>query len=279
MGLPEELVSTLSGTYWQQAMPGDYAVLGDPIGHSWSPRIHAAAYKACGLDLIYRAIHVPAEEFSEALPSLARLGYKGANITLPLKELAYQWADHRDDECARFGAANTVDLTTGKVTNTDGRGFLEAIGAAGISPPGPVLLLGAGGTAQALATVLADAGYELRIHNRTRSKAADLAVRVGATLLDHPDVAGTKLVVNATSAGLSGEPLDIAWGTPVPGAVVMDVLYGHEPTPLLADAAQAGYQTMDGRHMLVAQAALSFEWWLGIPAPREAMFRALEGTE
>ncbi|MBL8049442.1 MAG: shikimate dehydrogenase [Chthonomonas sp.] len=263
------------GTYWQQAMPGDFAVVGDPIGHSWSPRIHQAAYQALGLNLRYEAIHVPREEFNEAMASLQELGYRGVNVTLPLKLEAYAWAESADAECRKFESANTIELATRRATNTDGQGFLDSLGSLKVPAQGRVLLLGAGGTAQSLARVLTEAGYELAIYNRTASKAESLADKVGAEFLAQPSVAGFDLILNTTSAGLSNDSMDIPWGQPKPGALVYDVIYGDLPSPLLREAALAGFRTVDGRYMLVAQAARSFEWWLQQPAPREAMMQAV----
>lgn len=256
-------------------MPTDFAVVGDPIGHSWSPRIHAAAYAARGLELRYEAIHVPKEEFAEAMESLIELGVKGVNVTLPLKFEAFAWAEFPDEACRQFEAANTLDLVGRRATNTDGQGFLDSLESLGIPQGGRVLLLGAGGTAQALAQVLTDAGFELSIYNRTHTKAEQLAERVGAVTLETPQIANFDLILNTTSAGLSGDSLDIAWGSPRENVLVYDVMYGDDPTPLMREAALAGYRTVDGRHMLVAQAARSFEWWLGTPAPREAMLEAV----
>jgi len=264
------------GTYWRHAMPGDYAVVGDPIGHSRSPAMHSAAYQHLGLKLIYRAIHIPLEEFEEAVESLIELGYKGVNVTLPLKLNAFDWATDIDEDSRGHEALNTLSLRDRRGTNTDAPGFLDTLDDLGIVAPGPVVLLGAGGTSRALTRALRSRGFEVAIYNRTQEKAEELADAVGGvSVLSQPDIAGAHLILNTTSAGLSGSALDIVWGAALPGAIAYDVIYGHEPTPFLRDAALAGLKTVDGRFMLAAQGARSFEWWLGVPAPRDLMLAAI----
>ncbi len=256
-------------------MPADFAVIGDPVGHSWSPKMHTAAYEALGLKLTYEAIHVPLEEFDEAMESLIKLGYNGVNVTLPLKFNAFGWAEVEPESLA-FGAINTVDLRTRVGCNTDAPGFLDTLRQFEIEAPGPVLLLGAGGTSNALARALVGAGFEVRIYNRTPEKAEELADQVGASFTFEPDVRDASLVLNTTSAGISGPALDIAWGAARSDAIAYDVMYGAAPTIFLEDAEKAGFRAVDGRHMLVAQGARSFEWWLGVPAPRDIMLRSIQ---
>ena len=262
------------GTYWRHAMPGDYAVVGDPIGHSRSPMMHTAAYRALGLNLIYRAIHIPMEEFDEAMESLIELGYKGVNVTLPLKLKAFDWAQEIDSESRPHEALNTLSLGDRRGTNTDAPGVLDTLDELGVVAPGPVVLLGAGGTSRSLLRVLRARGYEVSLYNRTHEKAEELADSVGGVrVLDAPEVSGAALILNTTSAGVSGSALDIVWGAASPGALAYDVMYG--ATPFLKDAALAGLRTVDGRHMLVAQGARSFEWWLGMAPPRDVMLNAI----
>lgn len=262
---------------WRNAPPSaEFAVIGDPVAHSWSPRIHRAAFRALGWSYAYEAIRVPEDEFDDALAWLTRLGYRGLNVTLPLKACAARWADAVDEPSAALGALNTLCLPRSRGTNTDGPGFLDVLTALGIQPPGPVLLLGAGGTARTLAVVLARSGYEVRVWNRTRSRAEEMAAQVGlsALILDTPSAAGCGLVVDATSAGLRGEAPPVDWAGVAAGGWALAAAYGEAAAPFLANARQAGLQAVDGRAMLVAQAARSFEWWHGVPAPMEAL-RAL----
>ena len=151
----------MKAEYWRQAEKGDYAVIGDPVGHSLSPRMHMAAYKHLGLDLIYRAIHVPMEELDEALDSLEDLGYRGVNITLPLKERALAACRILEGPCELYGATNTMRLADRAGINTDAPGFIETVKELGIAPGASVLLIGAGATARTLAHALREYGCML----------------------------------------------------------------------------------------------------------------------
>ncbi|MEZ5163634.1 MAG: hypothetical protein R2688_07760 [Fimbriimonadaceae bacterium] len=129
--------------HWSDAPSGDYAVVGDPVSHSLSPRIHAAAYQEHGLHLTYRAIQVRSGELAEAIDVLRGRGYKGLNVTVPLKTEALDWCCRVEPEAERMGAVNTLNLENGEGTNTDAPGFLQTLGNLGISS-GRVLILGAG---------------------------------------------------------------------------------------------------------------------------------------
>jgi shikimate dehydrogenase len=257
--------------HWSQAQPGDFAVVGDPVAHSWSPALHAAAYKELGLELTYRAVQVPLEEFVPAMERLAGIGYRGVNVTLPLKETAASWATPEDP---RLGAVNVVDLGARTARNTDVPAFLASI--AGLRP-GRALVLGAGGSARGLAFGLVDAGWELVGHNRTRARLDALVHQHGLPIrpLDRPDPTGCSLVINATSASLVGLSPEVDWQAAESGALAYDLAYGRGPTPFLVRAAEHGLRTQDGLEMLVRQAALSVEWWLGeapdLGAMREAV--------
>jgi len=264
------------GTYWRHAPDCEYAVLGDPVGHSWSPKMHNAALKHLGRTERYEAIHVPLEELEEALDELQARGVQGVNCTVPLKEEAFRLSKHLDSEAIAYGAVNTLRLSDRAGINTDVPGFFETLRDAGLEPPGPVLMLGAGGTARSLLVGFGQRGWEIRLWTRRRERAEELALSLGVCIdvVDHPDVLDNSLIVNATSAGLSGDALDIAWGQGH-ACLAYDLLYAAEPTPFLRDARMAGLPTLDGRDMLVAQGALSLEWWLGVEAPREVMRAAL----
>ncbi|MBL8086503.1 MAG: shikimate dehydrogenase [Chthonomonas sp.] len=265
------------GVDWRKAPRAQFAVVGDPISHSWSPVMQTAALRSLGRPDDYLPIHIPLDDFAEAIEHLRNLGYYGVNCTVPLKEAAWRWAQIMDPESHAYGAINTLRLPDRAGTNTDAPGFIDTLDELNIPPPGPVLVLGAGGTARALCRALYRAGYAIRIHNRTRSKAERLLdeISVAAEILDHPAVRDHRLILNTTSAGLSGETLDIAWGKPAKGVVAYDVVYRQELTPFLSDAKLAGCRVIDGRAMLVAQGARSLEWWLDVIAPRDVMLRAL----
>jgi shikimate dehydrogenase len=261
---------------WREAPKADFAVIGDPISHSLSPKMHMAAFEDLGLPWTFVAVRVARGEVGEALDSLRGRGYRGVNVTVPHKEEAFAWVERTDEFSKRVEAVNTLDLRERESINTDGAGFMGTLSELGV-PSGRALVLGAGGSARAMATALFLGGYEVAIFNRTELKAKELVKRVSieAEVLATPDPAGACLIVNATSAGFTGRSPDLDWSRAEPGALAYDLSYGAEPTPFLARATEAELRTCDGRLLLVAQGALSFEYWLGIPAPREAMLKAL----
>jgi shikimate dehydrogenase len=260
---------------WREAPPGHFAVLGDPIAHSKSPAMHAAAYRARGLRLDYRAVRVPLDELAPALARLRDLGYRGVNCTVPLKEAAAEWAKGRggweeDDGLAPRVGANTLDLRTSRAASTDEAGFM-----ASLPPdlkPGKALILGAGGSGKALALALRDAGWSLRLWNRTPGRWEDWSqLPAQAEVVSAAESAGCTLVVNATSAGLAGLAPPVKWSG---SGHAVELAYGRV-SPFLAQAEGAGWTGQDGRAMLVEQGALAFEWWLRIPAPRKDMLQAV----
>lgn len=250
----------------------DFAVVGDPIAHSRSPRMHGAAYSALGLDHTYRAVRVEAGRLSEALDRLAEHGCRGVNVTLPLKFEAIKWADHLEDweGCLPLAGANTLRLQDKAAISTDEGGFLASLDHPN---PGRVLILGAGGSAQGIALRLKNEGWDVSVWNRTASKWRDFADDF--RVLNFPDPSGMDLIVNATSASLSGAELPVDWERASPNALAYDLAYRDEPTVFLQSAAQHGLRTQDGRRMLMEQGALALEWWLGIPAPRKDMLTAI----
>jgi len=259
-------------TEWREEIPGDFAVIGDPVSHSKSPAMHAAAYRELGLDLSYRAVRVPVGEVRAALLHLRTLGYRGVNVTVPHKAEALAACEQVEDLARRIGAVNTIRLDGLVGRNTDGPGFLRSLP---VKEPGLAVILGAGGSAAAVAVALADVGWKVEIYNRTRSRAESLAALIGGAVREDAAVAGADLVINATSAGLLGSGLSIDWAGVRPSAHAVDLMYGAEPSPFMREALQNGLTAQDGRGMLMEQGALALEWWLGVPAPREAMLRAI----
>lgn len=260
---------------WQDAEPGSFAVIGDPIAQSLSPIMHNAMYAAAGYDYAYRKYRVPPLEFDEAVEHLARLGYQGLNITVPLKGVAMEWCRRNGTVETDAPTLNALDLVGRRGTNTDVPGFLKTLRS--FCAGNRVLLLGAGGTATALVPALVKAGYDLALWNRTPDKLKPLLdlVAGGALVLSDPVAEGFDVVVNTTSAGLSGEAPPVRWEGSCAGAY--DVAYAADGlTPFLAKAQQSGRPVQDGRPMLVEQGALSFEWWTGQNAFRDVMTEALQ---
>lgn len=266
-----------------------FTVLGDPVGHSLSPRIQNAALEAEGLDGIYVAMRCGVSELSGLVRGIALAG-GGGNVTVPHKAAAARAVDEPTDLVRRTGACNTFWSRGGKVhgDNTDVAGFRGAARSLlGAAPSGArVLLLGAGGAARAaLLALVADGAEGVTVLNRTVRRAEELAAGLGEgrahVASSRDDLAGQAfdLVVNATSLGLSPDdprPVDLDLMQP-PGAV-LDLVYRPEETRLVAEARARGIRAADGGEMLVRQGAEAFERWWSRPAPVEAMMGALKSA-
>jgi len=265
-----------------------YAVFGQPVAHSLSPRIHAMFGAQLGIAVDYRAVEVGHADFARALEEFARDGGVGANITLPLKTDAFALCAVRSARAQRCGSVNTLvrggDAWHGD--STDGIGFLRDLARLGFEARGRrVLLLGAGGAARAVAFALADAGvHELMLVNRTRQRIAELkrALRSDSafgcdlaqvdTLDGHYD-----LLVNATSAGHGGgAALELPPRLLERDALCYDLSYGRAAQSFLAWARETGAKVAnDGLGMLVEQAAESFAIWHGRRPDAGAVLAAL----
>jgi len=277
-------------------------VLGWPVAHSLSPRLHGFWLAELGIDGAYEAIAVEPETFSQTLHDLAASGYAGFNVTLPHKEAALAAVDEADENALRIGAVNTIVSRQGKLigSNTDGYGFMENLRAGlaeteGTFDPaaGPAVVLGAGGAARAVVAALDDAGApEIRIVNRTLSRAeslaSDLARADGAPIgiLDWNRRAaaldGAALVVNTTTLGMQGhDPLVLDLDRLPEDARVTDIVYTPLVTPLLMAARERGNAAVDGLGMLLHQARPGFEAWFGVrPEVSEALRdHVLKGLE
>jgi shikimate dehydrogenase len=249
-------------------------VIGDPVAHSLSPRMQNAAFAARGLDWAYVPLPVPAAELEHALPGLVALGFAGANVTVPHKAAAAQLCNEVDEFAARAGSVNTIVVRDGRLvgSSTDGLAVVEAVA----TPGARVLLLGAGGSAQAVATALLDAGAEsLHVEARRADAAEALLDRLrelfpGRELGSGRDDAWNVLV-NATPVR------DHVLVEPRPGATVVDLTYNGDgcPTALAAAAHALGCRVVDGLEVLLRQGAASFERWTGVPAPVEVMRASL----
>jgi len=256
-------------------MPDLYAVFGNPIAHSRSPAIHAAFAAALGEDLHYEARLAPLGGFAGAVAAFVAEGGRGANVTLPFKEDACRLSSRLSERAARAGAVNTLLFADGEIVgdNTDGAGLVQDIaGNLGLPLAGRrILLLGAGGAARGvIAPLLAERPTSLHIANRSADKAAALARSfadiAALTSGNFAELAGKSfdLVVNATSASLSGDSLPLPPGLFAPGALAYDMMYGKGETPFLRLAREQGAaRSSDGLGMLVEQAAEAFCLWRG----------------
>jgi shikimate dehydrogenase len=269
-------------------------LFGHPVGHSLSPIMHNAAFRHSGLDMTYIARDVRPEELAAAVEELRSPLARGANLTLPHKQAVLPLLDDVEEEAARIGAVNTIVNQDGRLRghNTDFGGFLSALrtlsedGATGAR----CLVLGAGGAARAVvAALVQDGAAQVWVANRTIERAAALSETAsawGTTAVDGLSmgdldgvIAGCEVVVNATSLGLPHSvkdlPLDV--DTLHSGQVLIDLVYGTEPTPLVKAARGKGLKAIDGKEMLVQQAALSYSLWTGMDAPLEVMRGSISG--
>lgn len=253
-------------------------VIGTPIAHSRSPRLHQHWLRRYGIPGYYIPMDVASDDLEAALETLPKLGFVGLNVTIPHKERILALADVVSDRAALIGAANTILFRNdGKVhaDNTDGYGFTESLrqGAPDWSPKsGPAAVIGAGGAARAIVTALIDAGVpEIRISNRTKSRAETLRQEFGVKIKVYDWVQagnmfeGATTVVNTSSLGMQGKPpLRIPLDGIEKTAVVTDLVYAPLETELLAYARSIGCRAVDGLGMLLHQAAPGFERWFGV---------------
>ncbi|QKT03679.1 shikimate dehydrogenase [Ectothiorhodospiraceae bacterium 2226] len=269
--------------------PDEYAVMGNPVAHSQSPRIHALFAQQTGQRVHYSAIHVDLGGFAQAVGNFAANGGKGLNITVPFKGEAFALADELSERAGEARAVNTfVCRRDGYLIgdNTDGVGLVRDLTQNHAAPLAGkrVLLLGAGGAARGvLGPLLAEGPAELHIANRTADRAEVLAEAFAATgRVRGGGYGGLQgaydLIINATSASLGGELPPLPDDALAPGGWCYDMMYGKEPTPFLRWAAAHGAaQALDGVGMLVEQAAESFSIWRKVrpaTAPVIAALRA-----
>lgn len=259
------------------------AVIGDPISHSRSPRLHGHWLQRHGVKGHYIPLHVRAKDLATTLALLPRLGFVGVNVTLPHKEAVLALADQVTPLARRIGSANTLTFRDGgfEADNTDAYGFTWNI--LDHHPgwqPRRVALIGAGGACRAVIAALQDRGAtEIRITNRSPARARALAEEFGLTPIPWADRAamldGCDTLINGTTQGMIGQPpLDLALRALSPSALVTDLIYTPLETPLLAAARARGNPVVDGLGMLLHQAAPGFERWFGLRPQVDADLRA-----
>jgi shikimate dehydrogenase len=257
-------------------------VLGWPVSHSRSPRLHGFWLDRYAIDGAYLPLPVRPERFEAAVRSLADLGFAGANVTIPHKEAAFALCDEVSEVARRAGSVNTLVFRDGRIhgTSTDGFGCLESLRgqAPGWSAAaGPAVILGAGGAVRAVAAALLDAGCpKLTLVNRTAARAEAIARDLGGpvAVATTPPLADAALLINGTSLGMQGEPpLEIDLAPLPPEAVVQDMVYVPLETPLLAAARARGLRVVDGLGMLLHQARPGFEAWFGVAPQVDAELR------
>lgn len=252
-------------------------VLGWPVGHSRSPRLHGYWLEHLRIDGAYVPLPVRPEDFQQVLEVLPLMGFAGANVTVPHKEQALALADVVEPLAKRIGAVNTLVIHgdgTIEGRNTDAFGFIENLrhnAPAWDAQAGPAVVLGAGGAARAVCAALVDAGVpEIRLVNRSVERAEQVAADIGGMIkvmswTEVPQaLADAGLLVNTTTLGMTGQPkLEIDLGPLPVHAVVNDIVYAPLITDLLAAAAGRGNKVVDGLGMLLWQAVPGFEAWFG----------------
>lgn len=267
-----------------------------PAGHSLSPAMHGAAFRALGLDARYEAVAVPPEGLAQAVAALRAPEVLGANVTVPHKEAVLGLLDGLEPEAAAIGAVNTIQKDGARLVgaNTDAAGFLRALREdAGVDPAGArVVVLGAGGAARAVVWALLAAGADrVAVHNRSPARAEALAAAFaarGAVRVLEPaalaaELGPADLLVNTTSVGMARDGRDPDQ-SPLPAgllprrAFVADLVYRPARTRLLRDAEAAGLAVQNGLPMLVRQGAEAFERWTGRAAPVAVMQAAAEAA-
>jgi 3-dehydroquinate dehydratase/shikimate dehydrogenase len=262
-----------------------YGVVGSPVGHSVSPAMHNAALAAAGIDAVY--LPLLARDANDFLDFADGLGLAGASITIPFKVALAERATGIDEMARQIGAINTVKRRPhgwdGR--NTDADGFLQPLRDREVALSGSrAAILGAGGSARAVAVALASAGAQVTVYARDAARADALAASVTAaaegTLAGSvgaaawPPARGAwDLLVNCTPVGMhpksADTPLEASQLTP--GAIVYDLVYNPGTTRLLREAHTAGCRVIGGLDMLVAQAVAQFTWWTGVPPSAEVM--------
>ncbi|MBD3816355.1 MAG: shikimate dehydrogenase [Halothiobacillus sp.] len=257
-----------------------YGVIGNPIAHSRSPLIHRAFAEQTGIDLDYTAILAPLDGFNATVAQFRSEGGLGLNVTVPFKAEAFALCATLSERAQRAGAVNTLifpaDPRSSDIRgdNTDGVGLLRDLAFHQIQLKGKkVLLLGAGGASRGvLAPLLAEEPTQFLIANRRVATAEQLATdfqdlagtQLGACALDTLPAEPFDLIINATSASLSGEQLPLPDELIGQNTTVYDMAYGRAPTVFMQWGAALGATAFDGLGMLVEQAAESFYIWHGI---------------
>jgi shikimate dehydrogenase len=253
-------------------------VMGDPVMHSRSPKLHNYWLAKYGLTGIYVPLAITAANLRAALRALSALGFSGCNLTIPHKEAALDIVDKLDPLARRIGAVNCVVVAPDgslEGRNHDGFGYIESVREAQPewrADTGPIVVIGAGGGARAVLVSLIDQGArEIRLVNRTLTRgkalAGDLGGPITALAWEERGAAleGAAMLINATNQGMLGErPLDLALDRLPVRAFVSDIVYIPRETALLAAARRRGNATVNGLGMLLHQARPAFHAWFGI---------------
>jgi shikimate dehydrogenase len=268
-------------------------IIGMPVAHSRSPVLHNYWLNAHGIRGAYVPLAVAPERLKEALPGLVALGFRGCNVTMPHKQTAMALLHRVNETARRIGAVNTIVVEedgTLSGFNNDGNGFVQSL--CDVKPDwradaGPILLLGAGGSARAVVVALLENGAtQIKIANRTAEKAQAIAKEFGpsVTIIAWADrnaaMAEPAVLINCTDQGMIGKPaLDVDLARLAPATLVADLIYTPLETPFLAQARERGCVTVNGLGLLLNQAKLAFKAWFGVlPDVTPELIKAVHAT-
>jgi shikimate dehydrogenase len=273
-------------------------LLGNPLGHSFSPAMHNTAFQTLDLNYFYMPIEVKSSDLKDVAIGISKMNFAGYNVTIPHKIRIMEYIDHVDELARKIGAVNVVTLKNGFSTgyNTDGIGFLQSLKSeTGIAVVGKCFfIIGCGGAARAISMTLSlKRAAKIFICNRTAQKAADLVGEINAQVRPcseavpmEPDSIRAALhqadvLINTTSVGMYPEedrmPIE---GDLIPnGLIVSDIVYNPVHTKLLKVAKEKGCKTVSGLGMLVYQGAEGFRLWTGAEPPVEEMFDVVQALK
>ena len=270
------------------------AIIGTDIGHSKSPAMMNAGFQALGLNYYYFPMNIREEDFGDVIRGVSKMNFAGLTITIPYKLEILPYLDEIDPLAEVIGAVNTVKIQNGKLKgfNTDGAGFVRGLEVdLGLRVPEETfLMVGAGGVARAIATVLASRKpQKLFLANRTRGKAEEICERLNQRVWDCCQPLGLEeipaylkqstVLINATNIGMppyqDQAPIDLAWLRS--DLTVADVIYNPRKTRLLEAAESLGCRFVNGQSLLLHQGKIAFEIWTGQEAPGEVMAQAVFG--
>lgn len=262
-----------------------YGIIGNPVKHSFSPRMQSLAFHASGINAVYLPFFIQESHLPRLLASFEVVGLRGFNITTPYKEKILSYLHTLSKEAALLQSVNTVQKTADgwKGYNTDGSGFLRSLAEAGIGVEAAnVLLVGAGGAARAIGVSLALAGVScITVFNRTRKKAEALADLIQTampeveTRISPESRAAYDILINTTSVGMNDGQCPVPVTLTAMCDHIVDIIYNPPKTPLLEKAAERSIPCMNGLGMLLYQGVEAFEIWTGQAAPVEVMRQSL----
>lgn len=268
-------------------------VIGDPIEHSMSPKMHNTVIQALGLNYIYIPFHVLRKDLASAIVGIRSLQITGINVTIPHKIEVIPYLDEIDPLARKIGAINTIKNENGHLTarNTDGEGALVTLREAGLNPQGKtIVMLGAGGSAKAISFYLASLAKRLIIINRSSTHLNELIQSLqmnfkrpiegidGRNMKSVGEVIrSADLLINTTPVGMypQKDELPIDPSLLHPNLFVFDIIYNPIETKLIHIAKTKGCKTLNGIKMLVNQGAIAFEWWTGIRPDKNLMENAI----